>query len=195
MLKRQVKCVLATLLACSLAACSWFPTEGGLHKEGERMACGRIFWSEPITGHALLWHGVGDDPNEGFSLQNYWFKNDRLALGVGFTGVQFHIPGDRILGGEIEARLRYYYTEYGKLGLFADLNGGFQHTQSEIPPMGLPNNGTFGFGPGLEYRIGENQSIQLGAEFHHMSNAHGKDKDVNPAQNELMMWVGFALTW
>lgn len=191
------KLALTTLLAVSLTACkgTWLGTEGGMHKQGQRVACARAFYSEPITGHALFWHGTGDDSNEGVSIQNYWFTEDRLAFGVGLTGVQFHSEGDRILGGEIEARLRYYYTEWGKLGMFADLAGGFMRTQSDIPAAGTKNNGTFAFGPGFEYAIDEDKSILFGFEFHHMSNAHGKDKNVNPAQNELLMWVGYALTW
>jgi len=185
------------MLACCITACkgTWLGTDGGLHKSDERTACVRAFYSEPITGHALVWHGVGDCPNEGFSLQNYWFLKDRVALGLGLTGVQFHIPGDRILGSEIEARLRYYFAETGKLGFFGDFTGGYLRTQSEIPPNGKDNNGTFAFGPGLEYGVGENKAVQLGFEFHHLSDLHGRDKDRNPSQNELKMWLGFALTW
>jgi hypothetical protein len=190
---RPLQLAFLSLVVLPLTACK---TDGGFHKKGERVACARGFYVAPITGHALAWHGVGDVSNEGLSVQNYWFWEDRVAVGLGLSAIRFHPKGDHIAGGEIDARLRYYLGEAQSLGVFADFTGGYQRTQDHMPPEnGTKDNYTFGFGPGFEYVLSENKSLLLGVEFHHFSNRQGRDKDRNPSQNGLLMWIGYAITW
>lgn len=159
------------------------------------MFVGRAFHGEPIKGRTLVWIGEGNVPNDGVSLQNYWFPEDRLAIGVGVDRIAFRPPGGSVIGWEFEARMRYHCLEMGKVGLFADLNGGWMVSERRFPPEGTRSNYTFSFGPGLEIPLRAGFSMLLGVELHHWSNARGRYATDNPAQNELFPWVGFGIPW
>jgi Lipid A 3-O-deacylase (PagL) len=186
---------LATVLIFAASGCSWFPTEGGLHREGERTVSARAAWGSPIVGKALAWNGLGDVPNYGMGVQSHWFQNDRLAIGAGMNLINFKPKGENVTGGELEARARYFFAESEDVGLFWDFMGGFMRTESQIPPGGTRGNFTFAFGPGIEMPLGDGDSVLLGVEFHHMSNALGRDSSRNPSQNEFLFWLSYTKTW
>jgi hypothetical protein len=68
-------------------------------------------------------------------------------------------------------------------------------TESEIPPGGTRGNFTFAAGPGAELPLGDGRSLLWGVEFHHMSNARGRQSARNPSQNEFLFWIGYGGTW
>lgn len=43
---------------------------------------------------------------------------------------------------------------------------------------------TFGFGGGVDLPVGAGTSLLLGATYHHISNALGRENERNPSQNE-----------
>ena len=186
---------LALCMVILISGCSHFPTKGGLHSRGERRVITRAFGASPLTGKAIFWHGNGNAPNYGVGVQNYWFLNDRLALGAGLNLLNFDASGANVKGVEFEGRMRYHMFEIQKFGFFWELNGGYMYTENSVPPSGTPGNYTFSFGPGVEMPLSEDSSILLGAEFHHMSNARGRNTPINPSQNEILIWLGHSLKW
>lgn len=185
------------MIALVLGGCQgpWPCVQGGLHKAGERVATGRAFYGEPITGHALAWNGLGDVPVYGVGLQNYWFWEDRLAVGAGVDLMQFDLAGTNAVGAGVETRVRYFYGEIDNVGGFFDFTGGYRQADKRVPAEGTDGNFTFSFGPGFDYRVREGESVLLGLEFHHMSNGRGRDTPRNPSQNELLLWFGYGWSW
>jgi len=188
---------ISVLAALLLGACQgpWPCVTGGLHRAGDRVASGRAFYGDPIVGHALAWNGLGDVPVYGAGVQNAWFWEDRLAVGLGLDLMSFDRPGDQAFGAELDTRVRYFYGEVGDLGGFFDFTGGYRQADHAVPPDGTKGNFTFSFGPGFEYRVREEESLLLGVEFHHMSNGRGRNSPRNPSQNELLFWVGYGWSW
>jgi len=161
------------------------------------MLSARVFYGKPIVGRALWWIGEGDVPNYGVSLQNYFFLQDRVALGLGVNRIEFQPPGKDFGGWEFELRLRYYFLEIEGAGVFFDFNGGWMGAEHSMPPEGTRANYTFSFGPGLDVPLGSGISLLGGCELHHWSNARGTGERAvdNPAQNEFFPWLGLGVRW
>ena len=82
-----------------------------------------------------------------------------------------------------------------KAGLFVDLLGGVMVAEKPLPPEGTRRNYTFGGGAGLEFKLFTDWSLLVGTEFHHMSNARGRNASDNPSQNEFLVWSGLGFRW
>ncbi len=164
------------------------------------MFSARAFHADPLVGRSAFWIGEANMPNEGLGIQNHWFIEDRVALGVGMNYTRYdttHSDADynQTWAFDIEARFRYYAVEVIGVGTFLDLFGGWTHGDRKIPPEGSKNNGTFGAGVGIDIPLGSGFSVLTGMEFHHFSNARGRYASDNPSQNELLFWGGVGVRW
>lgn len=148
-----------------------------------------------VRGKALAWTGLGNAPDVGLGVSSYWFVQDWLAIGAAVSPTRFNPAGPATLGVEVEGASRGYVFQSPDLGLFLDLKGGYLATKRGTPPGGTRDNWTFAFGPGFEVPLGHRFSFVGGAEFHHLSNAKGRDTPRNPSQNEVRSWIGFGLTF
>jgi len=185
------------LLFVLLAACkgTWADRGGGIHRKGEKMWSARAHIGAPIKGKSLAWNGEDNVDNWGAGVWNHWFVRDRIALGAGVSGVMYK-PGSReVLGVELEGNFRWYFWEVKKTGFFWDFYGGVLFTENPIPPRGTSTNFSFAFGPGVEFPLGKKLRGFVGAQYHHISNALGRESDMNPAQNEIRGWFSIGRTW
>lgn len=170
---------------------------GGIHHKGERMAAVDIHGSAwPILGHAIAWEGEEGHEYIGAGLWNHWFTSDRIALGAGLFYNNYQIDGDKVSAVECVANYRQYLFEHNDTyAYFWDFFGGFQYAEAPVPRSGTPLEYTFGFGPGMEIKLGEKPRLLVGAQFHHQSNALGREADNNPSQNDLRVWIAFGWMW
>ena len=104
------------------------------------------------------------------------------------SGAAWWKGGGNVYSGEIEGLVRIY--PWLQSPLFFDATGGFQQATHQIPPNGTLWNFTFGFGTGVEIPVAKETALQIGALYHHMSNALGRESSRNPSQNELRLWLG-----
>lgn len=183
---------LPLLVACSLlAACN-----GGVHKRGERMAVARIYGSAwPIKGKAIAWHGESDDENIGAGVGNYWFLRDRFAVGGLVSIANYQYAGENVIAGQLEGNARWYVLEHDEYAYFWDAGFGAIWSEAAVPQNATRYEFTFAFGPGMEIPITENSVLQIGVQFHHMSNALGRDSSQNPSQNEFRLWLSWGWLW
>lgn len=195
--------VAAMAIAGLLGSCrgSSCPSEGGIHRQGDRLFSARAFNGDPIVGRALVWVGEADMPNWGFGAAQYFFVEDRVAFGVGVNRTRYdttrsrNAPYSHTWAYDAEARFRYYPGEMGEVAAFVDLFGGYTRGQRRFPPEGSRANYTFGGGGGVEFPLGSGTSFLSGIEFHHFSNARGRYASDNPSQNELLFWAGVGIQW
>jgi len=185
------------ILVLSLFAASVLPAcNGGVHRKGERMAIVRVIGSPwPLHGHAIAWEGESDDEYVGAGIGNYWFIRDRAAIGVLLSGANYQYSGENILAVELEFAYRWYVLEHEEYAYFWDAGFGAQWAESEVPKTATQYEYTFSFGPGMEIPILENSKIMVGFQFHHQSNALGRQSDENPSQNEFRLWAAWGWMW
>jgi len=149
-----------------------------------------VAYGDPLVGHTLAWNSAGRAETVSISGSNRWFTTDRLSLGVGLTATHFEQKEVDVFGGEVRGLLRWHFTEWKGKSFFWDLDGGLLLTTERVPPNSTSRNYTFDFGPGMEVPLRGRLSLLMGFQFHHLSNALGRDSDRNESQNELRYWVG-----
>ncbi len=79
--------------------------------------------------------------------------------------------------------------------VFIDGNAGYQLANDQIPPGGTVWNFTFGFGGGFELPVDRDTALLAAIDYHHISNALGRNNDRNPSQNEARLWLGVEWTF
>lgn len=153
-------------------------------------------YGEPIRGKSFAWTGLGTSDTYGVAVANHWFLSDRLSLGPSFTVTAFDmLSGQWIFGGEVEGILRWHFAEIGETSFFWDGTAGYLHTSKRMPPNSTDWNFTFGFGPGVEIPIGGDWKLLGTFQYHHLSNAKGRQTTENESQNEARITIGFGMTW
>lgn len=173
------------LLSCLIAGCRAIP----VHHKGEEVQSVRVSYGDPIPGHVLAWNAAGEAESVNITVADRWFLTDRLSLGVGLTASNFDQEDESVLGGEIQGLLRWHFTEWKELSFFWDLDGGGLVTTEAIPPMSTSRNYTFDFGPGVEWSLDGAFSLLFGVQFHHLSNARGRESESNESQNEIRFGI------
>ena len=170
---------------------------GGMHRKGERMASVRLHGSPlPLEGRTIAWHGERSHKYIGAGLWNHWFTSDRVALGAGVSYNNYRLPGDYVSAIEFEGNYRHYLFEHqGRFAYFWDFYGGAQYADEPVPDGATQFEYPFGFGPGMEGKLGENSRVLVGALFHHQSNARGRAAEENPSQNDLRLWLSIGWIW
>ena len=115
----------------------------------------------------------------------------RFAGGIiGTTAAAWWTGGRDVYSAELEGLLRIHPVTGWPV--FLDGSGGYQLANDQIPPGGTVWNFTFSFGAGIEVPIDRGVSLLTGVQYHHISNALGRESPRNPSQNEARLWVGFA---
>jgi len=189
--------LLATATSLAMAACSTPSTQppappaaGVQHGAGDTFASVGAFYGVPVLGKSFFWDGNGEVDDSGLDLHAGRFVEEDVAIGVGSRFATWWTPGKDVYSGEFEGLLRIYPVH--SLPLFVDGTGGYQLANDDIPPGGTVWNFTFGFGSGVDLAVGDHSSVQMGATYHHISNALGRQNDRNPSQNEVRFWLGYA---
>ena len=147
----------------------------------------------PILQRSFAWDGNGEVEDSGVGMLAGHFLADDLAIGAKLGATSWWTGGRDVYSADTEGLLRFYPWRKGPI--FFDGTGGFQLANDQIPPGGTMWNFTFGFGGGVDLPVGEGTSMLLGATYHHISNALGRDNDRNPSQNEARVWIGFGWTF
>lgn len=164
---------------------------GASRRAGASVLESRAHYGIPILQKSFAWDGNGEVDDVGVGLRALHFVVDDVAIGGGLTAAAWLTRGADIYSGELEGVLRLHPYDGP---LFFDFTGGFQQATQNIPPGGTDWNFSFSFGPGVEVPIASDCSLEMGASYHHISNALGRDNDRNPSQNEARLWFGFAWT-
>lgn len=147
----------------------------------------------PILQKSFFWDGQGEVEDSGIGVQAGHFVAEGVALGGKLGATSWWTGGRDVYSGELEGLLRIYPWSHGPV--FFDGTTGFQLANDQIPPGGTLWNFSFGFGGGVDLPVGEDTSLLVGATYHHISNALGRDNDRNPSQNEARLWIGFGWTF
>ncbi len=179
------------LLLYLLPSCGTTP----IHKSGERMWTVNAEYGRPIRGKSFAWTGLGTADTFSLSGSNYWFVSNRLSLGAGLTATLFDQSDGWVTGGEAEALGRWHFAEAGKTSFFWDANMGFLFTSKSVPENSTDWNFTFSFGPGLEVPVGDKLKLLTAIQYHHLSNAKGRETVENESQNEVRFMIGIGMTW
>lgn len=166
---------------------------GLVRKQGEEFATARVHYGIPILQKSFFWDGNGEVDDTGIGLHWGHFVDDHVALGLGTNLVQWWTSGRDVQSAELEGLIRIYPKE--DWPVFVSGNGGFQLANDQIPPGGTVWNFTFGFGAGLDVPIAAGTSALFGVDYHHISNALGRDNPRNPSQNEARLWIGVGWTF
>ncbi|MCA8964432.1 MAG: hypothetical protein H6838_02170 [Planctomycetes bacterium] len=172
------------------------PGQEAQHPSGVKVESGHWFGEVkthvaiPILQKSFFWDGNGEVDNAGVGLRAFRGLGDGWALGMGFVAANWFLSGNDVQSGEIEAVLRCY--PFSGSHFFIDGNTGYQQATDAIPPGGTEWNFCFGFGPGYEIPLEDGMSLILAANYHHISNALGRQSPHNPSQNEARLWIGFA---
>ena len=170
------------------------PMRAGIDRRaGADFATARVHYGIPILQKSFFWDGNGELDNTGVGLHWGHFLDDHVALGLGTNLVQWWTNGRDVQSAELEGLIRIYPKE--DWPLFVSGGCGFQLANDQIPPGGTVWNFTFGFGAGLDVPIAAGTSALFGVDYHHISNALGRDSPRNPSQNEARLWIGFGWTF
>lgn len=160
------------------------------HEKGVHSLSTRAHYGIPILQKSFFWDGNGEVTNTGLSAQYHHYVDDGIALGIGTTAAAWWTGGRDVYSAELEGLLRIHPVTGWPV--FLDGSGGYQLANDQIPPGGTVWNFTFSFGAGIEVPIDRGVSLLTGVQYHHISNALGRESPRNPSQNEARLWVGFA---
>jgi hypothetical protein len=148
----------------------------------------RAFHGVPILQKSFFWDGNGEVEDTGLGVHAGTYLDEQFAVGIGSNVATWWTPGSNVHSLELEGLLRLH--PLADWPLFVDGTGGYQLATGQIPPGGTVWNFTFGFGLGLELPVGSSMSLLTAVDYHHISNALGRDNERNPSQNEARIWVG-----
>jgi hypothetical protein len=163
---------------------------GASHKVSSTVANVHGYGAVPILRKALLWDGNGEDEVYGLGIEAHRYVADGFAFGMGLDASLWQQVQHDVFSLEVRGSMRWYPFTEGPV--FLDLFGGWLQATEPVPTGGTVWNMVFGFGPGLDVKVGPGQSLLLGCLFHHTSNALGRENDRNPSQDEARFWVGYA---
>lgn len=166
-----------------------------LHHDGEVTIATRGYYGVPILSRSLFWDGNGEVDTFGGGAFVHWFLVDTFALGAGIEGTVFKNPGHAAYGIEGQLAARWYAYSAPELGVFMEGTTGYLQTTEPVPPGGTEWNFTFSFGPGVDVPLADGSHLLFGGNYHHISNALGRDNRRNPSQNEFRFWLGLEWTW
>ena len=162
-------------------------------REGAEFVSPRVHYGIPILQKSFYWDGNGEVDDTGLGLHWGRFVSDHAALGLGTNLTNWWTGGRDVQSAELEGLVRVYPKK--DWPVFVSATAGFQLANDQIPPGGTVWNYTFGFGAGLDVPIAPGMSALFGVDYHHISNALGRDNPRNPSQNEARLWVGFGWTF
>lgn len=191
--RRNTLCLALLGLAGCASSGAPLPTTAGVrHEAGSTFIETQAFYGIPILRKSFLWDGEGEVDDSGLGVHVGNYLSDQVALGIGSNVATWWTPGSDVYSMELEGLLRIHPVRHWPL--FLDGTGGYQLATSQIPPGGTVWNFSFSFGCGFEFPVGESTSFVTGIDYHHISNALGRENDRNPSQNEARIWVGFEWT-
>lgn len=169
------------------------PPRGLDRRAGAQFASARVHYGVPILQKSFFWDGNGEVDNAGFGLHWGTFVDDHFALGLGANLANWFTGGRDVQSAETEGLIRIY--AHRDWPVFLSGAGGYQLANDQIPPGGTLWNFSFRFGVGVDVPVAPGASALVGLDYHHISNALGRENDRNPSQNEARAWVGLGWTF
>jgi hypothetical protein len=158
------------------------------HEAGSTFIQTRAFYGVPILHKSFYWDGQGEVYDSGLGVHAGKFVSEQFAVGIGSNLTTWWTPGSDVYSVELEMLLRWFPVH--DWPVFINGTGGYQLANHDIPPGGTVWNFTFSWGLGVEWPIGNSTHLITAADYHHISNALGRQNDRNPSQNEVRFWVG-----
>ncbi|MCA8942930.1 MAG: acyloxyacyl hydrolase [Planctomycetes bacterium] len=174
-----------------LASCAALPQGARLAQAGDRSVDVRAAYGVPIVAKSVFWDGNGDVDDVSLKARHLWHTSDHFAVGAGLALNTYLPTGADVFGLEAEAVSRSYLFRSERFGVFSELTGGYMQSTGRVPAGGTEWNFTFSFGAGVEIPVERDTGLQMGINYHHVSNALGRMNDRNPSQNEAQFWFGF----
>lgn len=185
-------CLIA--IACAGPAPATSRARIGLDRTpGAEFVSARVHHGVPILQKSFFWDGNGEVDNSGIGLHWGHFVDERLALGLGSNVANWWTGGRDVQSVELEGLIRVYPEP--DWPLFVSGTGGYQLANDQIPPGGTVWNFTFSFGAGVEIPVASGTSALVALDYHHISNALGRESARNPSQNEARFWIGVGWTF
>ncbi|MCA3008758.1 MAG: hypothetical protein INH34_10335 [Phycisphaerales bacterium] len=181
----------ALLAAAACAGPAPDPTRNraGLDRTpGAEFVSARVHHGVPILQKSFFWDGNGEVDNTGVGFHWGRFVDERLALGVGSNVANWWTGGRDVHSVELEGLIRVYPEP--DWPLFVSGTGGYQLANDQIPPGGTVWNFSFSFGAGVDIPVAAGTSALIALDYHHISNALGRESQRNPSQNEARFWIG-----
>lgn len=177
-----------------LAGCAAAPPPATMpHDAGRSFTELRAYYGVPILQRSFFWDGNGEVDDSGIGLHVGRSLADGVAVGAGTNLTTWWAPGHDVYSVEVEGLLRIW--PIADWPVFVNGNAGYQLANDQIPPGGTVWNFTFGFGGGIEWPIDRGLALLAAIDYHHISNALGRENDRNPSQNEARLSIGVEWTF
>jgi hypothetical protein len=174
-----------------LASCAGNPPLQ--HDAGSTFVEARVHHGVPILQRSFFWDGNGEVDETGAAVRAGSYLTDTLAIGAGTGAAAWWTSGSDVFSVELEGLLRV--RPWHDCPVYFDGTGGYLLATDQIPPGGTVWNFTFGFGGGVELPLARTTALVAGADYHHVSNALGRDSERNPSENAVRMYVGVEWTF
>lgn len=142
----------------------------------------------PILQKSFFWDGNGEVDNTGIGAHWGRFLDEHIALGAGSNLATWWTSGRDVHSAEFEGLIRIYPKH--EWPIYLSGTGGYQLADEQVPPGGTVWNFSFSFGAGVDVPITAGTSALFAVDYHHISNALGRENPRNPSQNEARFWVG-----
>lgn len=156
--------------------------------EGDRPGFGEAgswYWS---VGGGVGFSGESVDPMGQLTFGT--FLTDDFELNFGMRGWRFIQEGGRDASG-VSAALgfRWHFIHKPRQTVYVHTGIGLLQATRDVPADGTPFNFTPTFGFGTTIKLGESDTrLDLGARWHHISNATTSGSDDNPARDGIMVY-------
>lgn len=156
---------------------------------------GRLAFGEAGSWYWMLGGGVGLSGDSIDSMAQAGvgtFLTDDLEFNLTFRGWYFaQDDGDDAGGGSFAIGFRWHFVQRERYSVYAHAGIGLLQASDDVPPDGTKFNFTPTVGVGSTVRLGESATrLDVGARWHHISNATSSGSDDNPARDGIMLYVG-----
>lgn len=145
-------------------------------------------WWTLGTGVAYDFDGSTDIPLRGaFS----YFLADGVEFSLELAGWYFAQEGDDAVGASVSTIFRWHFFRKDPWTAYIDAGIGLMGASDEVPDGGTDFNFMPQAGAGVTRRLNDRGvRLQLGARWHHISNARIQGDDENPDRDSLMVYGG-----
>ncbi len=145
-------------------------------------------WWTLGTGIADDFDGSTDIPIRGAYS---YFLGDGIEFSLELDGWYFAQKGDDAVGASISTIFRWHFIRKDPWTVYIDAGIGVMGASDEVPDGGTEFNFMPQAGAGVTRRLNDaGLRLQLGARWHHISNARTQGDDENPDRDSLMIYGG-----
>jgi hypothetical protein len=143
----------------------------------------------------VLGGGIASDFHDStdYNLMIAWnyFMVRNVELSVELNGWFMDQSGDNAFAINPAFVFRWHFFNEGRWTLYTDAGIGILLSTEDTPAGGTQFNFTPRFGGGATYRLDDaGTRLQVGARWHHISNARIHGDSENPSRDGVMAYVG-----